>query len=244
VPDQLRCPNCQKENRINFTRLRGKEFNCPSCGATLKFSGRTLRLITLALLYLPLGAFLTLYLTALVTGLPIEQVMSMRGKEIPQIYVVTMSVYLIPVIVLSALGMYRRKLVVVQLKPVCGNCGSTIAIGGAKFCPRCGTSVSASSGHRAASIRQGITRTKTQKVLSNDVVSTCMVCGQELKVRDSLAWCPHCGGSAHRDHLLEYLHVHGQCPACSQHLDEKELSEQMSNPITQASSREARKKQA
>jgi predicted RNA-binding Zn-ribbon protein involved in translation (DUF1610 family) len=168
----------------------------------------------------------------------------MPGEELPPIYMVVMLADFFTTCVLLIIGMQWIKLEVIELRPVCANCGSSIVIGGAKFCPRCGTSVSTLSGHRAASIRQGMTRTKTQKVLSSDVVGTCTVCRQELKARDSLAWCPHCGGSAHRDHMLEYLHVHSQCPACSEHLDEKELSEQMSNPITQIRSRKAPKKQA
>jgi hypothetical protein len=54
-----------------------------------------------------------------------------------------------------------------------------------------------------------------------------MVCKRELILGGDYAWCPHCGSPAHRVHLLEYLHVHGQCPVCERHLDEEELRQQL-----------------
>lgn len=44
----------------------------------------------------------------------------------------------------------------------------------------------------------------------------CMVCHSPVLKKDDVITCPHCGGVAHRVHMLEWLHVKGTCPACHQ----------------------------
>lgn len=53
----------------------------------------------------------------------------------------------------------------------------------------------------------------------------CMVCNHALGVTDSILECPHCGGKAHRSHLLEYLKVKGKCPRCQAFIDNHDLLE-------------------
>lgn len=54
-----------------------------------------------------------------------------------------------------------------------------------------------------------------------------MVCDLRLNSADEILHCPHCGNPAHKDHLLEWLHVKRSCPICGQHLDENELRAQL-----------------
>lgn len=53
----------------------------------------------------------------------------------------------------------------------------------------------------------------------------CMVCNSPLSSTDAILQCPHCGGRAHRIHLLEYLKVKGKCPHCQKDLDPEDLQE-------------------
>ncbi len=51
----------------------------------------------------------------------------------------------------------------------------------------------------------------------------CMVCILEIKENDDVVYCPYCYHPAHREHLLEWLHVKGKCPHCQHPLREEEL---------------------
>ncbi|WXG44445.1 MAG: pre-peptidase C-terminal domain-containing protein [Promethearchaeati archaeon SRVP18_Atabeyarchaeia-1] len=54
----------------------------------------------------------------------------------------------------------------------------------------------------------------------------CMVCKRGLENSDEILFCPYCGGLAHRDDFLEWLHVKDYCPTCGRHLDEAEVKKQ------------------
>jgi Zn finger protein HypA/HybF involved in hydrogenase expression len=60
---------------------------------------------------------------------------------------------------------------------------------------------------------------------SNGLEQLCMVCNSPLSSTDAILQCPHCGGRAHRIHLLEYLKVKGKCPHCQTDLDPEDLQE-------------------
>nr|MDO8082982.1 hypothetical protein [Candidatus Freyarchaeota archaeon] len=51
----------------------------------------------------------------------------------------------------------------------------------------------------------------------------CIVCNHIIDKDQEIAICSHCAGSAHRDHLLEYLKVKGRCPSCGKELKKDEL---------------------
>ncbi|MEX2722496.1 MAG: zinc ribbon domain-containing protein [Candidatus Freyarchaeota archaeon] len=50
----------------------------------------------------------------------------------------------------------------------------------------------------------------------------CIVCNFRLS-KGKILKCPYCSGQAHRDHLLEYVKVKGQCPSCGKELKEYDL---------------------
>jgi hypothetical protein len=49
----------------------------------------------------------------------------------------------------------------------------------------------------------------------------CIVCSLRLTKDDNVVWCPHCGGLAHRNHMLDWVRAKGCCPACDQPLNEE-----------------------
>jgi hypothetical protein len=113
----------------------------------------------------------------------------------------------------------------------CYYCGSAISVPDSRFCSNCGASLAVSAGNEASSLsteKLGTVATSSKTTKTN---VRCMICGRAFEQSDLLIWCPHCGGIAHRVHLLEWLHVKGTCPACGEHLDEQELAEQLSQRI-------------
>jgi predicted RNA-binding Zn-ribbon protein involved in translation (DUF1610 family) len=54
----------------------------------------------------------------------------------------------------------------------------------------------------------------------------CSVCDQLLEAGDQVVQCPWCRDLAHRIHMLEWLHVHSECPSCGHDLTESELLQQ------------------
>jgi len=51
----------------------------------------------------------------------------------------------------------------------------------------------------------------------------CMVCGLEIKSGEAIVFCRYCNSPAHREHLLEWLHIKGICPYCRHPLREHDL---------------------
>lgn len=126
----------------------------------------------------------------------------------------------------------------------CGTCGSVMMVPNSRFCPICGApffialptaNPEPSQTGIGGVIAQNLQPPPQQesKVLSPVRKAkaasqrTCMVCELTLAAGDSLAYCPHCGNPAHSVHLLEWLHVKDYCPMCHQHLDEREIKQQM-----------------
>lgn len=81
-----------------------------------------------------------------------------------------------------------------KVKPVstigyCINCGAAIT-GGRMRCPTC-----------------------------HALRTRCMICNQFINANEEFVHCPHCGESAHRTELMEWIKVKGQCPKCGTELD-------------------------
>jgi hypothetical protein len=67
----------------------------------------------------------------------------------------------------------------------------------------------------------------TQKISSAIKIKDrkCIVCNLPINKGEELVRCPCCGNLAHRDHMLEWLHIRGYCPVCSEKISESELEE-------------------
>ncbi len=75
----------------------------------------------------------------------------------------------------------------------CPSCGKPLSKEGG-FCPYCGS--------------------KLEK---------CTVCNLIIGKDDEITKCPYCSGIAHRDHILEYIKIKGECPRCGKELKKYEL---------------------
>jgi len=98
----------------------------------------------------------------------------------------------------------------------CIYCGAPVSASDWRFCADCGASLPGQVCGPATLTREDTSHEETQ-------TSNCMVCDLSLHPSDPVAHCPHCGNAAHKEHLLEWLHVKRQCPICGQHLTEQEL---------------------
>jgi predicted RNA-binding Zn-ribbon protein involved in translation (DUF1610 family) len=54
----------------------------------------------------------------------------------------------------------------------------------------------------------------------------CTVCNQPIEESEEVAQCSFCGKTAHKTHMLEWLHVHGKCPSCGHSLTDSGIVEQ------------------
>jgi rubrerythrin len=69
---------------------------------------------------------------------------------------------------------------------------------------------------QARTVKKAIYRIERGKDLQETI---CIVCNQPAEEGSKLLQCPACKGVAHRQHILEWLHVKDYCPACRKHLD-------------------------
>jgi hypothetical protein len=102
----------------------------------------------------------------------------------------------------------------------CTECGSVLT--GAPYCTSCGNPVNrALSPKRIDSSSQATitSRRSSKKVIGQK----CMVCNLPIRAGEEVARCPHCRNVAHKEHMLEWLHVRGTCPACGEHIEHSHL---------------------
>jgi predicted secreted protein len=97
---------------------------------------------------------------------------------------------------------------------ICPECGSLVRNSHTEYCPNCGTYLLASS------LGKEVQRHDHPAAAP---IGTCIVCNLEISENDQFVRCPYCGNAAHKIHMLEWLHIKGYCPACHNHLDEKNL---------------------
>jgi endogenous inhibitor of DNA gyrase (YacG/DUF329 family) len=73
---------------------------------------------------------------------------------------------------------------------------------------------------------------KKQRFFISDTVSIgqwswdklkCIVCNLPIRENQQKLFCPYCGNSAHRTHLLEWIKIKGFCPYCRKNLRRKDL---------------------
>lgn len=219
----LKCPNCSESFSMEAYMWRAGVFRCPKCAATLRPPKRMWKsfwLSTLGYFALLLAAGATCY----AVNIDFSETFGFGKNLIVSALFWSTFVFLV---ILSLFLFHGLKLQLVQLTPSCGNCGSTVIVENAHFCPRCGASLSAKARGRGVRVMQPVPAPSTREAATIGPVGTCIVCKQEFRLGSDYACCPHCGSPAHKTHLLEYLHVHSQCPACQRHLDERELRQQL-----------------
>ncbi|WXG44178.1 MAG: hypothetical protein WED04_09105 [Promethearchaeati archaeon SRVP18_Atabeyarchaeia-1] len=119
----------------------------------------------------------------------------------------------------------------------CVYCNYDIGISGSRFCPNCGASlITIRAGTDIAAIRSKVA-VNVSPVSVSETLGTCPICKYDILRSDPVASCPYCGTLAHRVHLLEYLHVKGDCPSCGKRLSEKEIKEHLARAETRIGSK-------
>jgi hypothetical protein len=98
-------------------------------------------------------------------------------------------------------------------------------------CKHCGASMRQSDNNcwncgSPAKARLISSPTTTSQIRERTRSGVCMVCKSGLEKTDEILFCPYCGGLAHKDHMLEWLHVKDYCPTCGRHLDVAEVKKQ------------------
>jgi Zn finger protein HypA/HybF involved in hydrogenase expression len=228
--ETLTCPKCSSKFGISgFFILRIKELPCPNCDAILSVAGReeTLHkekapgaILAAICIFSVIFSFYTLIILGDCLACAISLVV-LSLVSIP------------PLRALSIVNKNMKKLVVVRLRPSCGNCGYIMAIENAGFCPKCGADL-LSSGQPHSARAEEVWAPGSPRQLPNVVdLGKCMICTKDLSPHDTVAPCPFCGSTFHLTHLLEYLHVHGGCPACGKPIDEMASMHQLSHEATQ-----------
>jgi ribosomal protein S27AE/predicted RNA-binding Zn-ribbon protein involved in translation (DUF1610 family) len=111
-----------------------------------------------------------------------------------------------------------------KLQHSCPKCGTLATSADAVYCWKCGEILPTRLGLPPSSH----TVTQLAPPQANDGAnSACIICRKGFVNGELLAWCPFCGAAAHRLHLLEFLHVKGQCPSCGHNLEEHDLADQL-----------------
>lgn len=144
-------------------------------------------------------------------------------------YIFPLLLFLFDVAATGAGAYNSRKLEITAMRPTCPFCGKAVEKPSTKFCEKCGGRIArippdAAIKQETVESPDVTIKRKTIEVLPDRETETCMVCNLSLRTSDLPAWCPHCGNIAHREHLLEWVHVKNKCPKCGAHLNEQEVS--------------------
>jgi predicted RNA-binding Zn-ribbon protein involved in translation (DUF1610 family) len=243
---RFKCPNCDEKIEVGFISSN-KEFRCPKCAALLRFPKKSVERLRFSFLFVLIGFIILAIVATLHHDKDLLKLLALESDPIIGLgFWVGLAILFISFI-LMAVASYRLKLRVVRLPRSCGSCGSTILVKNAHFCIRCGADLGVVSSKRISGLRKVETSAISIESSGEKRLGICTVCREDVKGNDIRAWCPNCGGLAHRIHLLEYLHVHNECPACGNHLDEKDILQSLSEGrpskmSTEASQTTARRK--
>jgi DNA-directed RNA polymerase subunit RPC12/RpoP len=112
----------------------------------------------------------------------------------------------------------------------CPKCGAAeIIFPNERTCSNCGAEIVRETSYPEFNDMEEEAKAPPMVVQAGGVkVGRCIVCGMSIHQGEPLAHCPSCAGRAHRAHLLEYVHVKGECPSCHNRIVEKEFAEQAS----------------
>jgi uncharacterized protein (DUF983 family) len=230
----VKCPNCG--NRFMMRGRYNEILECPSCHSTLKIrapssgavlAGAIMLMIVWMLVLSVALRFGYYYLIILFVILPcLIPIVSSRVEVVQQGNSDLTGRYRVgqrETIQRSTVGQPNR--VNRESGPMqsgsawryCIYCGSVVSSLESRFCSNCGASLPVQTVER-----QQLDRGR--RVVGDGVVGKCMVCSLGVRLTDAIAYCPHCGNVAHTVHLLQWLYLHKECPACSQHLTEQELT--------------------
>ncbi|TET27314.1 MAG: hypothetical protein E3J70_12170 [Candidatus Heimdallarchaeota archaeon] len=64
--------------------------------------------------------------------------------------------------------------------------------------------------------KRALTKAQDQVDLLQKSISTCLICKLEIRQNQATKQCPNCDSLFHKNHLLNWLEEHNNCPVCSQ----------------------------
>jgi DNA-directed RNA polymerase subunit RPC12/RpoP len=108
------------------------------------------------------------------------------------------------------------------VKSWCYNCGASVGFPGATYCPNCGSRLRILKEHVASPAIGPKVEISGRVAQTSEGAGRCMICHSSLSQGDDVVWCPHCGGLAHRSHILEWIASNKSCPTCRKSLDEED----------------------
>jgi rRNA maturation endonuclease Nob1 len=147
----------------------------------------------------------------------------MLGWLVAEMFLILAEFGIVIVVSFSVLLRKVDRWEVAWMKKTCQECGTTVSLKEADFCPKCGANLPPPVIRLTVSedrIKTGELRRKTSKAKP---VGTCLVCDLEMNTADVLARCPHCGNLFHKSHLSRWVSTKKQCPACGERLAESEI---------------------
>jgi hypothetical protein len=224
----LRCPNCR--NRIIGRVRRYEDFVCPWCHATLRctasssavpiFIALMLLLFFASTITIGFGFFLWFIFPIIFVsraGSARVVVVQRNSSAAPQRSANSQSqaTFTRNASQQSAANAMESIPQSDRASKYCIYCGAVVSKSDWRFCANCGAYL---SGQDSA---PPVNRESVPPLQGR--TGRCMVCGLNLYPSDQIAYCIHCGNPAHKTHLLEWVHVKGQCPVCGQHLNEEDV---------------------
>ena len=64
--------------------------------------------------------------------------------------------------------------------------------------------------------KRALTKAQDQVNLLQISITTCLICKLEIRQDQATKQCPNCDSLCHKNHLLNWLEEHNNCPVCSQ----------------------------
>jgi predicted RNA-binding Zn-ribbon protein involved in translation (DUF1610 family) len=222
----VRCPNCG--NRIIGRARRYEDFVCPWCHATLRCTASTsaVPLVIALLVFLAFtitigfGFFLWFIFPIIFASragssrvVVVQRGSSVAANRSPNSQ--SRPTFTRNASQQSAANTTGDIPLSDRASKYCIYCGAAVNKSDWMFCANCGAYLSGQDAARPVN-RESVPPLQGR-------AGRCMVCGLNLQPSDQVAYCIHCGNAAHKVHLLEWIHVKGQCPVCGQHLNEEDI---------------------
>jgi predicted nucleic acid-binding Zn ribbon protein len=227
----VRCPSCG--SRFTKSGRYGGITECPSCHARLRSTVPNsaaivfgiLVLVSLLILTLTVPARFGYYMLLGIIAICIIPLLSSRVEVVQQGNPRPADGYIVRQIDNRGQGVIgQQSSSTRKVSPshdsgdwsYCIYCGTTVRSTESRFCTNCGASL-------PAQVREPQELDYRRGASDGSVAGNCMVCSLRVRLSEPLAHCPHCGAVAHRVHLMQWLYLHKECPACREHLSEQEL---------------------
>jgi ribosomal protein S27AE len=227
------CPNCGRESEPIFQFPWATEFFCPYCHSLNMMTDRFLKLSNKRMITLVTSALFAILSVAF-----FFVALAGAGTSLADLSMILIAVFLILTYLFISAGIvttimlrYEDGWEVAWKKRRCLRCGTVVLYDHAHYCSTCGESLLQGDQLVCTQTARSVTSEQRGCPSGKQHSDECMVCNTEMKSFDVALQCPKCGSAFHAIHLVEYVHVHGRCPICGEHLDESDLIQHMRREV-------------